>query len=232
MRDRLSMLVSLLALLISAQAVQAAEPPTVAKHVAIFDKPPQHVPTRGMVDGPLLGNGDVGVVLAGPPEAQQFHLGKNDFWCRHDASVMAVGSIRLDVPALAGAAYHQEQDLAHGEVRGTFSKDLLTVRTRSWVSAEENLLVTSLRCEGSTPVMFVLRQMAGPDAGQGARLADNGRPFNVGREQYGNARWYFDGWIEDVRIEPRAFSAEEIGRLVTGAADRTGPQAFRRPEHV
>ena len=76
----------------------------------------------GMVDGPLLGNGDVGVVLAGPPEAQQFHLGKNDFWRRHDASIMAVGSIRLDVPALAGASYHQEQDMAHGEVRGPFPK--------------------------------------------------------------------------------------------------------------
>jgi hypothetical protein len=132
------MLVSLFAMLTSAQAAQAAEPPTVAKHVAIFDKPPQHVPTQGMVDGPLLGNGDVGVVLAGPPEAQQFHVGKNDFWRRHDASVMAVGSIRLDAPALAGVSYRQEQDMAHGEVRGTFSnsKDLLMVQTRSWVSAE------------------------------------------------------------------------------------------------
>ena len=35
-----------------------------------------------MPDGPLLGNGDVGVVLAGPPEAQVFYIGKNDFWTR------------------------------------------------------------------------------------------------------------------------------------------------------
>lgn len=228
MTGRSSMLVSLLALLIWAQAARTAELSTAAKHVAIFDQPPQRVPTRGMVDGPLLGNGDVGVVVAGPPEAQQFHVGKNDFWRRNDASVMAVGSIRLDAPVLAGASYHQEQDMAHGEVRGTFSnsKDLLTVRTRSWVSADENLLVTSLRCEGSTPVAFVLRQVVGPEAGQGARLADNGRPVNVGREQYGNARWYFDGWIEDLRIEPRAFSAEEIGRLVKGRRIGQAPKRF------
>jgi hypothetical protein len=94
-------------MILATLSARAADAPIVAKHVAIFAKPPQHVPTRGMVDGPLLGNGDVGVVLAGPPDAQQFHLGKNDFWRRHDASVMAVGSIRLDAPALAEASYHQ-----------------------------------------------------------------------------------------------------------------------------
>ena len=89
-----------------------------------------------------MGNGDVGVVLAGPAEKQRFYIGKNDFWRRNDASIMAVGSVGLEAPALAGASYRQEQDMARGEVRGTYSKDLLTVRTRSWGSAEENLLVT------------------------------------------------------------------------------------------
>ena len=63
----------------AAVAATVAENPIVSRHAAQFDKPPQHVPTHGMVDGPLLGNGDLGVVVAGPPEAQQFHLGKNDF---------------------------------------------------------------------------------------------------------------------------------------------------------
>jgi alpha-L-fucosidase 2 len=213
-------------MLLSATAVWAANQPVVARHVALFEKPPRHVPTQGMVDGPLLGNGDVGVVLAGPPEAQRFHLGKNDFWRRNDASIMAVGSVSLDAPALAGASYRQEQDMARAEVRGTFSKDLLTVRTRSWVSAEENLLVTSIRCEGSAPVEFLVRQAGGPDVGRVVRLADDGRPVNVGREQFRAGRWYFDGSIEDLRIEPRAFSAEEIRDVIKQRKIGPAPKRF------
>ena len=118
----------------AAVAATVAENPIVSRHAAQFDKPPQHVPTHGMADGPLLGNGDLGVVVAGPPEAQQFHLGKNDFWRRNDPSVIAVGSVGFAIPALQKASYHQEQDMARGEVRGTFSKGSLTVQTRSWVT--------------------------------------------------------------------------------------------------
>jgi alpha-L-fucosidase 2 len=43
-----------------------------------FDAPPRYVPTDDMPDGPLLGNGDVGAVLGGPPEKQVFYIAKND----------------------------------------------------------------------------------------------------------------------------------------------------------
>ena len=39
--------------------------PVVSRHIATFTQPPHQVPTNAMPDGPLLGNGDVGVVLAG-----------------------------------------------------------------------------------------------------------------------------------------------------------------------
>ena len=84
--------------------------------------------------------------------------------------------------------------------------------------------VAAVRGKLAGPV--IVRQVVGPEAGQGARLADNGRPVNVGREQHGNARWYFDGWIEDLRIEPRAFSAEEIGRLVKERRIGQAPKRF------
>ena len=67
----------------TALATDALQTKSVPEHIAIFTSPPSRVPTRGMPDGPLLGNGDVGVVLAGPPEAQTFYLGKwRDFWSR------------------------------------------------------------------------------------------------------------------------------------------------------
>jgi hypothetical protein len=147
---------ALLAAALAATVAHAADTALdhVAKHTAVFTLPPKHVPTQGMPDGPLLGNGAVGVALAGPPEAQRFHVGENDFWRRNpaDASVMAVGVVNLSVAALQGARYRQEQDLARAEVRGTFAKGGVTLRTRSWVDANENLLVTLRRCEGTTAV--------------------------------------------------------------------------------
>jgi alpha-L-fucosidase 2 len=130
----------------------------VSKHSAVFTHPPQNVPTRGMPDGPLLGNGDLGVTMAGAPHDQQFYIGKNDFWRRNpaDASIMGVGLIHLSFPALAGASYHQEQALASAEVRGTFTKDGVTLHTRSWVDAHENLLVTILRLEGTQKITLAL----------------------------------------------------------------------------
>ena len=92
--------------------------------------------------------------------------------------------------------------------------------------AEENLLVTAIRCEGNAPIEITVRQAVGaPLAGGGAELVDNGRPVNIGREQHGKGRWYFDGSIEDVRIEPRAFSAEEISAL---AKQRRAGEASKR----
>ncbi len=137
-------------------------------YTAVFDAPPKNVPTKAMPDGPLLGNGDVGVAMAGPPEAQRFHIGKNDFWTRQpgDAKVITVGAVTLSIPALQGARYRQEQDLAHAEVRGTFTKDGLTVRTRSWVDANANLLLTQVQCEGG-PVTASVRLTSGP-AGESA----------------------------------------------------------------
>lgn len=137
-----------------------AQPPDTGvfmDYKAVFDAPPKNVPTNAMPDGPLLGNGDVGVALAGPPEKQCFHIGKNDFWTRHpgNAKVITVGAVTLSIPALQGASYHQEQDLACAEARGTFVKEGLTVRTRSWVDANENLLLTQVECEGGDVALSV-----------------------------------------------------------------------------
>lgn len=190
--------------------------PISRQQKAVFTVPPQQVPTRAMPDGPLLGNGDVGVVLAGPPEAQIFYIGKNDFWRRSDASVEAVGNLTLATPALQGASYRQEQDMANAEVRGTFTTDGTTIRTRSWVDANENLLVTALQCAGSQPVEVSLSQSVGDSGGRVLMaVADNDRAATIGRELHGGGRWYFDGSIADLNITPNFLSADEI-RVLAG----------------
>jgi hypothetical protein len=203
---------ALLAIGSVANAADAA-PEHVAKHSAVFTQPARNVPTRGMPDGPLLGNGDVGVVLAGPPEAQVFYLGKNDFWTRQpaNAKVIAVGRVELHIPALQGASYRQEQDLAQAEVRGTFTKGGLTVRTRSWVDANTNLLLTELQCEGPAAVPVAVRLSSGAGGDVPGQVADPGRPAHIGRELHGGGRWYFEGDLAGVVVTNAVLSGQAAG---------------------
>jgi alpha-L-fucosidase 2 len=198
----------------------------VARHVAIFDRPPSHVPTNGMPDGPLLGNGDVGVVLAGPPEDQKFYIGKNDFWRRGDASVETVGTIGLSIPALQDATYRQEQDMAKAEVRGTFAKGDNSLQVRSWVDANENLLVTKLHCTSHAPLEIGLRQFIGEEVHVPAQIADSDSPVNIGREMHGGGRWYFNGNIDAVSIENRALAAREIRTIASKGHDDPAAKKF------
>ena len=188
----------------------------VAGHTAVFTKQPGRVPTRMTPDGPLLGNGDVGVVLGGPAEAQRFHIGKNDFWRRNDASVMAVGVVHIALPGLEEATYRQEQDMVRAEVRGTFVKDGRQVVLRSWVDAHENLLATELRLTGGPALPVHVALMFGARAGRARRILPTGQPLRIGCEAYvAPGRFFFDGWIDDVRVYDRALEPEDIARLAT-----------------
>src|SRR5690242_18685732 len=120
----------------------------VAAYNAIFTTPPKKVPTEFMADGPLLGNGDAAVVMAGPPEEMRFFIGKNDFWSRISenqhlstaeladgktkfAHTKNAGRLFIRIPALKNGSYKLEQSLASGEVTGSFTKGNLSVHTVS-----------------------------------------------------------------------------------------------------
>ncbi len=76
----------------------------VCKHRGVFRGPPREVPTDKVVDGPILGNGDMGVVLSGAPEAQRFWISKCDFWKakpgeRLGGGPKVIGGLDLSIPA-------------------------------------------------------------------------------------------------------------------------------------
>ena len=153
-----------LAVAAPATAAQAGAAAPALKYSAVFTEPPKSVPTYYMPDGPLLGNGDLGIALAGAPEEQRFYIGKNDWWGYGDGSrAMPVGGLTLAIAELKGASYWQEQDLALAEVRGAFTNGAVAVQTRSFVDTHSNLLVTELKCVGAKPVTAVLSQKNGLD---------------------------------------------------------------------
>jgi hypothetical protein len=205
----------LLSILVIASAGQIAiaqqsdpGPSIVGRQTVLMTKPPEHVPSGTVVDGPILGNGDLGVAIGGPPNDLRFYIGKNDFWSQQ-MSPMTVGGVELRIPALSGATYRQEEDLLHAEARGSFSASGSTVTTKSWVSATENLFVTELRTTGNADVRVHAALFP-----SGTAITNNDKRVNIGREQHGNGRWYFDGLIDEVHLYDRALEQSDVMKLV------------------
>lgn len=134
---------------------------TMPNQTVVFAQPARRVPTAGMVDGPLLGNGDLGVVIAGPPEQLCFHIGKNDFWGIRTQSPMTVGQIELLVPDLAGASYKAECDMRRAYWQGSFARGSTSLTVRAWVDANANRLFIELANAGKTPLPLAVNPIRG-----------------------------------------------------------------------
>jgi hypothetical protein len=191
-----------------AQQADSASAGIVARQTLVMTKPPEHVPSGTVVDGPIMGNGDVGVAMGGPPEQQRFYMGKNDFWSKQ-ASPMTVGGVQLTIPGLRDASYREEEDLFHAEVRGTFRSANTTVHTTSWVAATENLFVTKLEADDGPGV-----EVSAELFPAGAAIRNDDKTVNIGREQHGQGRWYFSGMIDEVHLYDRALDQDEVSQLM------------------
>jgi hypothetical protein len=126
----------------------------VSSYTNEFRKPPKLTPRDRSVDGPLLGNGDMGVVIGGTPSKLQLYLCKNDFWrLQHQAREscpLPLGHLSIAVPGLEGASYHVTQDLYTGTTKGVFEKGAGRVTVSAYVSARSNHLVLELSADGTS----------------------------------------------------------------------------------
>jgi len=148
----------------------------VSQYKTVFDKPPGGVPSRDSARGPLLGNGDLGAVISGPPEAQRFWISKNNFWRLRDGHRQGgprlFGGLEINIPALAGATYLTEQQLFSALTTARFNKDGSTVTMRSCVTATDDVLWVELAVEGK-PVEVETRMWAAPGRGSKEDLGHN-----------------------------------------------------------
>ena len=73
----------------------------VSQYRAVFTAPPKGVPSFHAVDGPITGNGDIGLTVSGSPEHQRYWISKNDFWKSgpdfHQCGPSLIGGIDVDV---------------------------------------------------------------------------------------------------------------------------------------
>ena len=148
--------------LLSAALVAVASPPAaadtvtatqamrvVSQYQGVWTTPPTQLTTGETTDAPEMGNGDVGVAVGGSIDNQTFYLGKNDFFSASSHAIKPLGRIVLAVPGMAGAGYHVVQDIAHAQVTGTYTLGGSTLTATSWMSATENVFVTSISLSGT-----------------------------------------------------------------------------------
>jgi alpha-L-fucosidase 2 len=125
----------------------------VSQYKGTFTKVPTSTNTGAApTDAPLLGNGDVGVIVANNIDAMTFILAKNEFWSLNEGMVKAMARLSLSIPGMAGASNSMTQDISKGEVNGTFVSSGNTITTKSWVQGDNsvtNRLITKFTYSGS-----------------------------------------------------------------------------------
>ena len=124
------------------------------KHRYLFEKPPEHTPADHSIDAPLLGNGDVGVAIAGNSWTREYLIAKNDFWKlrkgrRFGGGPAPIGSLTLNFRDLFRVGtYRVKQDIRSGVALGEFASGVRSISTKSWVAATENILIIEVTCKG------------------------------------------------------------------------------------
>lgn len=76
----------------------------VASCYGTFQDFPSQTPNKAVPDGPLFGNGDLGIVVGADKQSLRFYLSKNDLWCatveQYGGGVKSLGflEMQLDSP--------------------------------------------------------------------------------------------------------------------------------------
>src|ERR1700722_1527961 len=139
-----------------ARAAAGADPtPTLALNTVqqfqgVVPSPPTNLSGGETTDAPLMGNGDVGVAVGGTINDQTFYVGKNDFFSTTTNAIEPLGRIVVAASSMAGSSYHVVQNIAQAQVQGTYTLGGTTLSTTSWVSATENVFVTSFSLTGGS----------------------------------------------------------------------------------
>ncbi len=123
----------------------------VGRYAANWTEPPKNTDTQMFSDAPMIGNGDVGVVIGGTPDSLHFYLGKSEFISLSEGAQKAMSRLILSFPQMEGASYHARQMISSGKVRMTFQKGTRVLALTSWIQATDT----------TSNLLFIRMWMAG-----------------------------------------------------------------------
>lgn len=130
-------------------------------HTLHFDRPPSRMPTNKVPDGPLAGNGDIGLALHCPaPGALALYLGKNDIWNPQDldnwesAGIRGYGALTLYCPQAAGD-FCAEQSLSSATITSRQSSQWGAISLTHTALRGENLILQTVTCTEKEAVIYL-----------------------------------------------------------------------------
>ncbi len=177
--------------------------------VGVYERPPTNLDQGKMPNAPVLGNGDLGVVVGGKSDHLRFYLGKSDFFGVLKGAMSSAGSLNLNIPELADAsAYKLRQEVGPARIAGEFSGPRgAQLSLSSWVASDANLLVIELKNGGTQPLTIT------------SQLLDSlGTPGNV-TSRLGS------GDTTSLRVSPDLLDLELGNRLYPPSNDKPGTDA-------
>jgi len=130
------------------------------RYKGVFTAPPEMVPNQKTPDGPLTGNGDIGLTLGGTPDQLCFYLGKNDFWRAYPVypggGIALPGALSVSIDELKDASYYAEEIFDRAYIKGKFVKRDFQLELRTWVAATHNTVVVEFTSSKSCRVKLNL----------------------------------------------------------------------------
>jgi hypothetical protein len=123
------------------------------KYKGIFTHPPLNMPTNKVPDGPIAGNGDVGLVIGGNNEVLDFYFSKNDFWKSKpgypDGGVFLPGGLNINIPSMKGTEFYAEQRLSDATIMMKMKNETSDLTLNTWVASSKNVVVVEFQNHGS-----------------------------------------------------------------------------------
>ncbi|MEZ5373431.1 MAG: hypothetical protein R2704_11975 [Microthrixaceae bacterium] len=128
--------------------------------VSQWAEPPRRTPSVFSVDGPLLGNGDLGVTMGAAEHGVSLFLSKNDFW-RFANSFPAgtpkvFGTLDISADSVDGSQWSVDMEYLHPRLTGEVGGDE-GLSIEAWVAATENVLVVRLESETARTVSVAMQ---------------------------------------------------------------------------
>jgi len=195
----------------SADSVTSAQAQRIVAQYSPSFTSPGSCCTNEIANGPLMGNGNLGVVVVNPINTMTFLLGKNDFWSLAGGQVEPMASMALSIPTMAGASFAMQQNIYTGTVTGQFTLSGNQIQTNSWVSFNDttnNYLFTQFTYSGS-----------GTQAVTVSLAAGNGNNYPTSSGSSGNVLYY--NVAADSTSTVGGYNTRQV-RIAVGVVGATG----------
>jgi hypothetical protein len=209
-----------------------AGPALVAGVIGKYTAPPSLLPSNGLTDAPIAGNGDMGLTVGGASYGWRFWVGKSDFWGVERGAIQPVGSLILSSASLNGASFSLSQNVGPATITGSLVSGSSGLAMASWVATSENTAVIALTNTGAQALTLSSKLVDGFNYSAGypgiygssanstwLNVSPDTVNLELGNQLYNaNGTAPFKGAIADLRVYNQALSGATLNALDANGA--------------